>query len=127
MEAPIIAVISLIGSLVSGLLLVDALRDRWLVHNSDPPRVELFETARQRVVGESVRFAIQLMFLYVAFVVAVGTQGMLREVGSWLLFSIPIILAVWSVYVWSKRSAFLWRERRAARREARTRMPPPPK
>jgi hypothetical protein len=106
MEAEIVVGASSLGVLVSILLFIDAVRERWLVLHSEPPRPELHELTRHQMIGEGVRLGVQSMFL-TAGVVSVTGAANLRSVVVALLVGIPIILAAWSIYTWIRKRRLL--------------------
>ena len=103
METVLVLIVSTVGLIVSSLLLVDAYRDRQLVfHNgAEDALVELTTT---RIVNEWVRWILQAIFLICAVIFGyVEHQAALRELAVWLLISLPIILMVWSLYIYARR------------------------
>jgi len=102
MEATIVALVSGIGTLISSLLVIDSVRDYWLVHHSSPPRNDLWEIVIQRLIGEVFRLMIQVMFL-VAGLFFMTESGRLRSTGVLILLFIPMALASWSLYSWLRR------------------------
>jgi hypothetical protein len=106
MEAEIVVGASSLGVLVSVLLFVDAVRERWLVLHSEPSRPELHELVRHQMIGEGVRLGVQSMFLTAGLVSVTGAAN-LRSVVVALLVGIPIVLAAWSIYTWVRKRRLL--------------------
>lgn len=107
METTIVIAASLIGSIVSLFLFVDAMRDRWIVTHQNPPRKDLYEITFNRLVGEGISLLVQGMFLTSAVIFFANSSQRLREYAIMLLVSIPILLTVQSIYFWIRRRIFL--------------------
>ena len=106
MEASIVAVISFIGSGINILSVADALRDRWLVRHTNPPRTDLFPITQTLAINETIRLMIQLIFLALA-VDSLVTAEILGGLGLVFLLTIPVILAGQSIYSWVARKRAL--------------------
>lgn len=115
MEALIVVIASIIGTIFNFLLLVDAVRTRWLVVHSDPPRPELEPVAEKQVYEWAAWLSVQLAFLVIGTITIVSESITLRSVAFFMLIAIPIGIAIRSFVVWVARATDL---RQAARKLA---------
>lgn len=92
METVIVQVVSMVGTIVSAVLVIDAYRDRGLVIEKAHADPELLEQTTTRIVNMWVLFLLQAIFLVCAIIFGyVERQSALRDLAIWLLISIPII------------------------------------
>lgn len=103
MEAQIVLTASIVGSVISALLVIDAHRDVRLVEADPNLNSGLEEIAHHRLLSESIRLALQLMFLGSALVFVLDRSTAERRIATWLLVFVPIVLAGWSIYSWIRR------------------------
>lgn len=103
MEAQIVLVASIVGSIISLLLVIDAHKDVRLVEEHPELNNGLEEIARHRLLSEGIRFGLQLMFLGAALIFVLDRTPTERVIAVWLLVFVPIVLAGWSIYSWQRR------------------------
>lgn len=106
MELEIVFLSSLVGSLVTVFLLLDAWEDRRLVLRDHFDDEALKELTRHRLVAEILRLLVQLMLLITAIFV-MSDHPKLREVSLTFLVAVPIILATSSIYSFVRRRRLL--------------------
>jgi hypothetical protein len=106
-EAYVVLIASSIGSFVSLFLLVDAIGDKWTISHTDPPREDLKEIAWYQIIDEAIRLVLQLAFLFIAAITVFSEHDGLRAIAFLVLITIPIILAVRSIYAWVRRKRLL--------------------
>lgn len=118
MEPQIVAVASIVGSLISSILLIDAFRDMLLVKRSG--RSELLDVVRKEIRDEVARLILQVLFLIIALAVIFEDRFESFDVGEFallLLIGVPIVLAIWSILDWIRRLRRDRSSRDSSRRE----------
>lgn len=107
MEVEVVAVTAIVGVLVCGWLVIDALRDRRAIHER-PDDLLLKHITTNRLVAEICRFTVQLMFLVVAIIFSIEDRPeWVGDAGVWILVAIPTVITGWSLWAWWHRKRML--------------------
>lgn len=105
MEAELVAIASGIGTFISIFMVVDSVSDVKLVEARG--RHELMPFAQHRLINEIIRLLIQMMFLVAAIIYTVDRLDFVRHIAFLLLISVPVVLAGWSIYSFTRRRYWL--------------------